>query len=222
MVMRKPRFLLVPALALAIFALPATANAESFVPPSNSAAAQYTEAFPTAGGEKQVSGHKNGKRTPAKVLGGHDAHKLESKGKQGREVANFAAETSPASTPVPEPGNAASAASETGAGSNPQAGEKTQADEKKKSHADEGTAGSGNGGGGGGKGANQASGSTQAAHPSASVGEPSGSSGFGEVIGKATGSSSSGELGILLPLAVVATVVWALVFYWRQRRRRIA
>jgi phage repressor protein C with HTH and peptisase S24 domain len=210
--MRKPRFLLSPALALAIFLLPATADAESIVPPSNSAAAQYTEAFPTAGGEKQVSGHKNGKRTPAKVLGGHDAHKLESKGKQGKEVANFAAETSPAPTAVAEPSDVAPPSDESGPGSNPPAA-------GKKSHAVAGGSGNGGGRGGNGKSANQ--GTSQSAAP-ASVGEPSGSSGFGEVIGQATGSSSSGELGLLLPLALVAATVWALVFYLRQRRRRIA
>lgn len=218
MVMRKPRFLLVPALALVMVAPPATAGAESIVPPSNSAAAQYTEAFPTAGGEKQVSGHKNGKRTPAKVLGGHDAHKLESKGKQGQEVADFAAETSPASTADAASSNEAPEPSEGAADSNPQGGG------KKDGHPKEGAGGSGHGGGGSppGKNPNGGGGTTGTAHPSASVGEPSGSSGLGEVIGQATGSSASGQLGLLLPLALAAAIVWALAFYWRQRRRRIA
>jgi hypothetical protein len=207
-----------PALALAMAALPATAGAESIVPPSNSAAAQYTEAFPTAGGEKQVSGRKNKKRTPAKVLGGHDAHKLESKGKQGREVADFAAETSPASTPEVEPNGEAPEANEVPAGSKSSSGGK-----KKDGHPEEGAGGSGQGGGSPpGKNPNGGGGTAGTAHPSAGVSEPSGSSGLGEVIGQATGSSSSGQLGFLLPLALVAAVVWALVFYWRQRRRRIA
>ena len=159
--MRKPRLVLVSALALAMSALPTAAGAaESIVPPSNSAAAQYTEALPTTGGEKQVSGKKNGKRTPAKVLGGHDAHKLESKGKQGKEVANFTAETSPAPTPVAEPSSGTPATDETGSGSSSRAGE------KKKRHPDEGAGGSGTGGtGGGGNGANQGSAGARPAPP---------------------------------------------------------
>ncbi|HEU4736290.1 MAG TPA: hypothetical protein VFS48_04595, partial [Solirubrobacterales bacterium] len=47
---------------------------------------------------------------------------------------------------------------------------------------------------------------------------PDGSSGFGEVLAEATGSSS-GETGLLLPLTILATAAWALAFLWRQRNR---
>lgn len=49
--------------------------------------------------------------------------------------------------------------------------------------------------------------------------DPSGSSGLGEVIAQATGSSSSGEMGLLLPLVIVAALAWSLSYFWRQRRR---
>jgi hypothetical protein len=47
---------------------------------------------------------------------------------------------------------------------------------------------------------------------------PDGSSGLGEVIGEATGSSSSGGPGFLLPLAIVAAIAWALAYLRRRRR----
>ena len=52
-------------------------------------------------------------------------------------------------------------------------------------------------------------------------GRPSvvGSSGFGEVIGQATGTSSSGHLGILLPLVIIAAALGSLAYLWRRKRR---
>ena len=47
---------------------------------------------------------------------------------------------------------------------------------------------------------------------------PAGSSGLGEVIGQATGSSSSGQLGLLLPLLILAVATWAVAYVLRQRR----
>jgi hypothetical protein len=38
------------------------------------------------------------------------------------------------------------------------------------------------------------------------------------VLGQATGSSSSGGIGFLLPLIVLASVVWAVAFFLRRRR----
>jgi hypothetical protein len=49
--------------------------------------------------------------------------------------------------------------------------------------------------------------------------DPNGSSGFREVIGQATGSSDSGEMGLLLPLLIVAAVAGAAGYVWRQRQR---
>jgi hypothetical protein len=197
---------LLPAFVLAVLAFPAAAAAEPIVPPSNSAASQYTEAIPTAGGEQKVGGHKKGKATPTKVLGGRDTHRLESKGKQGREVAKFAAETSPAPVATPEPSGGSTSSSsgsaepESHAAARKGHGAGKSGDDKGSAHRRAGAPGGS--GGGAGPGA-----------------EPGGSSGFGEVIGQATGSSSSGQLGLLLPLALIGTIVWSLVFLWRQRRR---
>lgn len=47
----------------------------------------------------------------------------------------------------------------------------------------------------------------------------SGSSGLGKVIAQATGSSSSGEMGLFLPLVILAALAWSLSYFWRQRRR---
>ncbi len=47
-------------------------------------------------------------------------------------------------------------------------------------------------------------------------GEPGGSSGLGEVIAQATGSSSSGQMGLLLPIIIIAG---SATYAWRRRRR---
>ncbi len=197
----------------AVTAFPATATAEQIVPPSNSAAAQYTEAFPTAGGEQEVGGHKKGKRPPSKVLGGRDTHRLESKGKQGKEVAHFAAETSPAPVATHEQSGSGSAS--------PAAAEPETNSTEHKAHGSGGGNAGGNGGGGGGGAATpaQSGNPPAAASGSGSAAEPNGSSGLGEVLSQATGSSSSGQLGLLLPLVLIGAVIWSLVFLWRQRRR---
>ena len=154
------------------------------MPPGNSAANQYTEAVPTAGGGKQVGeGNKKG-RTPAKVLGSKNAHRLEAQGKQGREAAAVAAATAPSViAPTDERPTRESAPPS---------------------------------GGGEGGGPSSKPRSKQAQGGPAEL--PSGSSGLGEVIGQATGSSSSGQLGLLLPLAIAAATIWALAFLWRHRR----
>lgn len=186
------------ALALALPA--ATAGAEEpVVPPENSAATQYTEALPTAGGDKQAGG---GKTTPAKALGANNAKRLESQGREGREVARVAAETAP----VPSAG-----AEETATGED-----------------EGGSTGGGSGGKGDGKStaphgspkgtAHTARPDAPAAPPEPRTELPDGSSGLGEVVAEATGSSSSGDLGLLLPLAIAAAIAWSLAYLWRQRR----
>lgn len=57
------------------------------------------------------------------------------------------------------------------------------------------------------------------AGPSSHGEGPDGSSGFGEVIAQATGSSDSGEMGLLLPLLILGAFACAAVYLWRQRRR---
>jgi hypothetical protein len=49
--------------------------------------------------------------------------------------------------------------------------------------------------------------------------DPSGSSGLGEVLAQATGSSSSGEMGLFLPLVILAALAWSIGYFWRQHRR---
>jgi hypothetical protein len=56
----------------------------------------------------------------------------------------------------------------------------------------------------------------------AKAGEPSGSSGLAEVLRQATGSSSTGEMGLLLPLIIVATLAGSLIYLAGRRRRPTA
>ncbi|HEX5927932.1 MAG TPA: hypothetical protein VFY48_00910 [Solirubrobacterales bacterium] len=184
-------------LALAMLAvLPAGAGAASLVPPGNSAANQYTETFPTTGGnaEAEGKGKGKGKATPGDVLGAGNSKKLDSKGKQGRETAAVVAATAP----PPVTGSAAGA----GNGSD-----------------DSGAAGAGGSGGGQTAAGGSAGGGPGSATSEVTVADAEGSSGVGEVLGQATGSSSSGGIGLLLPLVVLGSVIWALAFFLRRRRR---
>jgi hypothetical protein len=186
----------IAAALLAVALMPdasAAASSEAVVPPENSAASQYTEAIPTVGGNKPGGGN-GGHRSPARVLGARNAHRLESHGKAGREVAGVVAATAPG----------------------PAAGSKTDANTAQ-----------GNGGGGSGRPAagsrrhqeeTRGSAGAESARRNAG-GVPNGSSGLLEVIGQATGSSSSGDLGPLLPLAIAGGIVWAAAYLRRQRRR---
>lgn len=177
------------------------AEAESVVPPENSAATQYTEALPTAGGDKQAGG--GGKKpTPAKVLGAKNAKELESHGQAGREVARVAAETAP---PSAAPAEAAPASTPGDGG-----------DDNRSSGTGSATPGDGDSGGAAGQPKRPEAPPSQAAKESTEL--PSGSSGLGEILAEATGSSSSGGLGALLPLAILAAIAWSLAFLWRQRR----
>jgi hypothetical protein len=192
------RSLLFSLVVTALAAFPGGAMAAALVPPGNSAANQYTETFPTTGGNAEAKG--KGKVTPGDILGAGNAKKLDSQGRQGREAAAVVAATAP-------PATVAAGAGDGGGGGRV-------------------AKGGGNGGGGstragqaeaGGEGASAngtGSGSGQAGSEDAS-----GSSGFGEVLGQATGSSTSGGTGLLLPLAVLASVIWALVFFLRRKRR---
>jgi hypothetical protein len=192
--------------AVAILA-PTAALAETVVPPGNSAANQYTETFPTTGGNAEAKKGKH-KVTPAEAIGSGPAKKLDSQGKQGREAAAVIAATAPA------PVGATGEVSDEGSGSAAGAGGKGGG----------GGAGQGGGSEGGGQGpAPIGNGSAGAARHvnvvDSAVEEPGGSSGFGEVLGQATGSTSSGGTGLLLPLAILATVLWAVFFLLRRKRR---
>jgi hypothetical protein len=193
------------AATIAIAAAPASAQAEALVPPGNSAATQYTEAIPTAGGPKATGKpqHRHGS-SPTKVLGTHNTAKLDAQGPQGKETAEVAAATAPNPVAPASPGTGEA----TGHGSSSQ----TEGG---------GSTGSARGGGqASGNHSGATAGSSTANHPPTS--EPGGSSGLGEVIGQATGSSSSGQLGLILPLAIVAVIAWSIAYLHRQRKRSAA
>ena len=85
-------------IAMALGAGTATAGEGAVVPPSNSAATQYTEAFPTSGGDKKTDQARH--RSPSKVLGAKNAHRLDKQGPDGAAAAAVAAATAP-SPPAP-------------------------------------------------------------------------------------------------------------------------
>jgi hypothetical protein len=160
-------------LAIAIVSLSATATAgAAVVPPENSAATQYTETYPTTGGNTETD--RTGDRTPAQALGKENARKLEGAGPEGAAAAQLAAETAPA--------------------------------------------GAGQGAARGGHGGMHGDGAGHAMGDDGGMAADGGSSGLGEVIGSATGSSDSGELGLLLPLIILATLVLSGLYAWRCRR----
>jgi len=192
----------------AVFATPAAATAaEAVVPPSNSAAAQYTEAFPTSGGDKKTEGAAH-HRSPVKVLGSHKAKKLEKQGPEGKAAAEVAAATAPISVAAAPSEHTPSTQSDNSSGRNA-GGE----------GSDSKSTGAGNGNGGSGtphKGSG-AAGGTETVHSPAP--DPAGSSGIGSAIGQATGLSTVGHSGLLLLLVIVTTVLWSLAYLWRQRRQ---
>lgn len=132
---------------------------------------------------------KKGTAKPGDVLGSSTTHKLESKGETGKEVAEFAAETAPPS-------------GSTSQGASP---EKNDGGKKHKSDGGSAPPASTGGNGGGGDGG-------------AGLGPAEGSSAVGQIAGQATGTSS-GELGLLLPLILLAAAGWAGTYYWRKRHR---
>jgi cobalamin biosynthesis Mg chelatase CobN len=190
------RLSLAATVVVALLTAPAAAGAEqAVVPPSNSAATQYTETFPTSGGDKKTD-EKPRHRSPAKVLGKQNTQKLQKQGPEGQAAAEAAAATAPA--PVATPPQPAPTPSKPSSGGN----------------------GSPNGGqshSGGGANTPQAESGESTAPPPAP--EPAGSSGIGAAIGQATGLSSAGASGPLLPLLILATLVWSLAYLWRQRRQ---
>jgi hypothetical protein len=190
-----------PLAALAIAALSAApaaaATVESaVVPPSNSAAAQYTETFPTSGGDKKTD-QKPSHRSPAKVLGKHNAQKLRQQGPEGQAAAEAAAATAPSSIATRQPTHPPSTQNKGGGGGQSTTG-------KGEANAPQH-----------GQGTDAAKGGT--VRPP--VSGQDGSSGIGAAIEGATGLSSTGQSGPLLPLAILAAVLWSLAYLWRQRQR---
>lgn len=158
-------------------ALPATALAEGVVPPGNSAANQYTETAPSAGGEQLPPGGHSTPPTPAKALGAKAADQLDRLGPVGRAAAVLAAAGAPRQIGSDREGRA----------------------------------------GNGGRGRDQASPPARD-RPGA---DPAGSSGFGQILGQATGLSSGGGSSLLLVLAIAATCLWAAAYVWRHRGRAV-
>lgn len=141
---------------LAVYSGPA--SAERVIPPDNSAVNQYTETFPTTGGDATDD---RDPRSPQKVLGGGNADRLESLGPDGRAAAELATKTAP----------------DTEAG-------------KRDSRAGPGQR---------------------------DAGDDSDDSALAEIVSQATGSSSSGGTGLLLPLAIVAAIVVSGLYFWRRK-----
>jgi hypothetical protein len=194
------RLALATALTVALV-VPAHSLAEYYVPPANSAANQYTESFPGAGGEK---GGKGKKATPADTLGARNAKRLEERGPAGKAAAELAAETAPTQVPSTD-----------------------ATDGNGDSGGDAGTGGSGSGSGSGSggtaAGANGGStssgGGTNVVDNAVKVDQPQGSSAVGQVVGQATGIGD-GNVGIWLPLVIVLTLVGSIAYAARSRQLR--
>ncbi len=204
--------------ALVVFlALPSLASAGQVVPPGNSAATQYTQVFPTSGGNVSVGksiGEPGGSdKPPAKVIGKKTAEELESQGPEGKAVAELAAESAPTPETQPESGE--------GSGGNQGGGHK-QAGAAAGAGNGSGNGGSkpgsrGSGNGGGSQAQGQPSGGGAATNAAASEAAGSGASGVSEVLGQATGSTS-GEMGPFLPLVLLGALLLALAYAWRRRQ----
>lgn len=209
------------ALGLLALALPAGAAAQN-VPPGNSAAAQYTETFPTSKGEENAQGPKK-HVNPNSVIGSTKTKKLEEQGPEGAAVAEFTAETAPTtsgggeeSSGGPSSGNSngggqkSNGGASGGGGGNGGGGSKGSGGGEPSETGGGAPAGTGTGGGSGG--GNGSGGGT-----SGGGSGPSGSSAVGEVASQATGVSS-GALGLWLPIAIVAVLAWAAFYLWQRRQ----
>jgi hypothetical protein len=202
-----PKLTLLPITALAVLAccLPATASAGALVPPGNSAVNQYTETFPTSEGEEQSSLEKKKGVTPGQVLGAGKAHQLEDKGAAGKAVAQFTAETAPNSSA--DSGNGESTTAGNGKGNGKGKTPQKQGGDGPNGNGEQQESSGGAGGGSTNTGSGGGSGS-------------SGSSGFGQIVSQATGTSS-GSVGLWLPLILIAVVAWSAVYVWRNRQQRV-
>src|SRR5215213_9066338 len=80
--------------AIVLTTIPETAVAAEVIPPDNSAVNQYTETWPTSGGNAKSDGKPT---SPKKVLGKGRAKRLEALGPDGQSAAEVAAATAPTS-----------------------------------------------------------------------------------------------------------------------------
>lgn len=202
----KPAILIALTAIAAVLVLPAYAAAEYLVPEGNSAVNQYTEGYPTAGGEKgSDSGKETEKVKPGKTIGAGNAKKLEDKGPEGTAVAEVAAETAPPDVTVPSDSSTGQADNGKGDGNGKQG---SGAKDKSGKSNDNG-------------GDSEEEAAVTAAVGNGDSGSSGGSSGLGELVAAATGTES-GHLGLLLPLVILAAIAWAFTFAWRQRKRPTA
>jgi len=155
--------------AAILLAAPATAApaAEFLIPEDNSAVNQYTEGFPTGGGDRDADDPDRAAK-PGKTIGAAATNRLRQAGPEGEAAALVAAETAP---PV----------------------------------------GDGNGGSRGRDSVTR----NRGGHSRNGGGEPEGAPPVGELAATATGTASG--IGLLLPLAIVATLVWGVGHAWRNR-----
>jgi hypothetical protein len=193
---------LVAALA-AVLVLPASSLAEYYVPPSNSAANQYTETFPGAGGE---SGGKRKPVSPHETLGARNANRLEQRGPAGEAAAEMAAKTAPPQL-LEESGSGGGPGGSGGAvgnAQNPRGG---------------GPDGTGSGSTTPDGPSTPSAGGGTAGQP-AKVDQPEGSSALGQVVGQATGAGD-GDFGPWLPLAIVLMLLGSVAYavHTRQAHR---
>jgi hypothetical protein len=177
---------------LAAALAPAAAGAASLVPQENSAVSQYTEGFPTGGGEKGSSSSGDSHVTPGQAIGADNAKKLDQRGAEGRAAAEVAAATSPLAT----------SAGSSGGGDQRGVGKSRGGQH-------------GNGGNGATRGGD---GQKSAAEPSSAG---AGSGAVGTLAEAATGTDSR-ELGVILPLFLLAALIWGAAYAVRSRERSAA
>lgn len=181
---------------IAILALPSAAGADYYIPPENSAATQYTEAFPTGGGHREPGAGQDRSRSPDQVLGERNARKLAAQGPQGEAAAEVAAMTAPP-TPAADQVTTTEPRSAGSKGGKPATGGSAQPS----------------------KPLPELPPPTNASSPPI---QPEGSSGLGEVAGQALGTSSAGSTGALLPLAFLGAIAWSFVYLTRKRKNSTA
>lgn len=201
-----PKTAIAIAAACVALSFPALAGAAPYIPPGNSAATQYTETFPSSGGNVEVNGPiAGGGGSPQKALGKKTAKALDEAGPEGEQVAQLAAEAAPE--------EAAPSEASSGGGKDSGSG----SDGKKQDQQGGNAAGGGKGSGGNGGGSTGGG----AAKPSAgdsNLAATSGESAAGQVASYAT-LSSSGSMGIFLPLILLAALAWAIFYAWRRHQR---
>lgn len=219
------------AIAITVFAaltaIPSQAVAENIVPPGNSAATQYTETFPTAGGNAAIKNSSIGggeKRSPDKVLGHSTTKKLEEHGNEGRAVVELASEGAPApssSTGGGHGGGSGGSGGSAGSGGQPTSGGGGGGGSPGHASAGGGNGGNGSSAAGSHTAGNGAQQSTAIPAASAATAQVSGDSGPSAILAQATGSSG-GTMGIFLPLLLILALAWAVAYSWRRQRLKRA